>query len=95
MRLSGNRNHHPVADFFKGIILGTLTSFSGILVTILGIDFLKFPIAAGIVVAIPLLIGISCWGVSKRKFLAIGFFMSLPIVFFIFYSICGTFFYNL
>ncbi|PGM59131.1 hypothetical protein [Bacillus sp. AFS053548] len=93
--MSAKRDFHPVADFFKGIFLGILTSFSGILVTIVGIDLLKFSIAAGIVVAIPLLIGISCWGVSKRKFLAIGFFMSLPIVFFIFYSICGTFFYNL
>ncbi|MFF2877311.1 hypothetical protein ACFVR2_13420 [Gottfriedia sp. NPDC057991] len=90
-----NRDHHPVANFFKGLFLGTLTSFSGIIVTLLGIDSLKFPIAAGIVVAIPLLIGISLLVVSKRKFLAIGFFMSLPIVFFIFYSICGTFFYDI
>ncbi|WP_129689724.1 hypothetical protein [Gottfriedia acidiceleris] len=93
--MSYNRDHHPVANFFKGIFLGTLTSFSGIFVTLMGIGSLKFPIAAGIVVAIPLLIGIYLLVVSKRKFLAIGFFMSLPIVFFIFYSICGTFFYDI
>ncbi|MFF3022010.1 hypothetical protein ACFVRR_05030 [Gottfriedia sp. NPDC057948] len=88
-----HRDHHPVANFFKGLFLGTLTSFSGIFVTLMGIG--SFPIAAGIVVAIPLLIGISLLVVSKRKFLAIGFFMSLPIVFFIFYSFCGTFLYDI
>ncbi|XRG78419.1 hypothetical protein V5E38_22200 [Rossellomorea sp. GAMAL-10_SWC] len=90
-----HRDYHPVANFFKGLFLGTLTSFSGILVTFLGIDFISFSIAAGIVVAIPLLIGIYLLLVSKRKFLAIGFFMSLPIVFFIFYSICGAIFYDI
>ncbi|PEJ58479.1 MULTISPECIES: hypothetical protein [unclassified Bacillus (in: firmicutes)] len=91
--MSGNRrDHHPVADFFKGLFLGTLTSFSGIIVTFMGIGLFSFPVAAGVVVAIPLLIGIYFWIVSKRKFFALGFFMSLPIVFFIFYSICGTLF---
>ncbi|MFD4704587.1 hypothetical protein ACFWM3_06945 [Gottfriedia sp. NPDC058432] len=90
--MSDHRDHHPVGNFFIGLFLGTLTSFSGIFVTLMGIG--SFLIAAGIVVAIPLLIGISLL-VSKRKFLAIGFFMSLPIVFFIFYSICGTFLYDI
>jgi hypothetical protein len=88
------RNYHPVADFFKGVFLGTLTSFSGILVTLMGLDVLKFPLAAGIVVGIPFLMGISFWVVSKRKFKALGCFMSLPIVFYIFYSICGQFFFE-
>jgi len=89
------KEYNPVGDFVKGILLGCFILFCVFLFSI----FFLFPllgnnfwIMMALVIAIQITLGIIAWIRWKRKFMALGLFLLLPIVAFIFYSICGSFY---
>lgn len=90
------KKYNPVGDFFKGVLIGGLILFGVIFCSIFLFPLL-FPLLGNIfwgmmiiIIVIQIALGVNAWIRWKRKFFALGLFFSLPIVTYIYYSICGS-----
>lgn len=82
-----DKSRSPIIDFISGICLGILFIFSAPIFFIL--SGLNVAITIILLGFFPFILGIINWVRKKRKFKALGYFMSIPIIIYSFFWMCG------